>query len=354
MARRADTILAEDVASILATDLPWHALSGCTVAVTGAGGFLGGALVHALLGLNDRGRLERPLKVVAIGRDPERLRQRWSGRADAQARGWLALLCCDLAQPEGLVLRADHIVHAASQASPKFYRTDPLGTLAPNVIGTWALLRQAQAHGSRSFLYISSSEVYGQAARADALREGDLGIVDPTDVRSCYAESKRMGETMCLSWAHQHGLHVGIARPFHTYGPGLALDDGRVFADFVADVVHGRDIVMNSDGSARRAFCYVSDAVRGLLHILLRGERGGVYNVANPGAELSVLELASLLSTLVPGHHIGVRRAAPAGGHYMPSGIARLLPDVSRLQATGWQPTVGAAEGFTRMIESYL
>ena len=351
MTPRALAIQTEDVAAILAADLPWNQLSGCTVAVTGAGGFLGGTVVQALLGLNNSGRLAQPITVLALGRDGAKLRDRFGAQARLPT---LKLLTADLCNPAGLELRADHIIHAASQASPKYYRVDPVGTLAPNVIGTWHLLRQAKVHGTQRFLFISSSEVYGRVAHEGLLAETQLGLVDPTDVRSCYAESKRMGETMCLSWAHQHGLHVGIARPFHTYGPGLALDDGRVFADFVADVVNRRDIVMNSDGSARRAFCYASDAVRGLFHILLRGEAGGVYNVANPAADLSVFELATLLSTLIPSHRIGVRRVEPQAGAYMPSPFAKLLPDVSRLQSTGWQATVAPADGFRRMIESYL
>ena len=351
MTPRSLAIQTEDIAAILAADLPWDQLSGCTVAVTGAAGFLGGTVVQALLGLNNSGRLAQPITVLALGRDGAKLRDRFGAQARLPT---LKLLTADLCNPAGLELRADHIIHAASQASPKYYRVDPVGTLAPNVIGTWHLLQQAKVHGTQRFLFISSSEVYGRVAHEGQLAETQLGLVDPTDVRSCYAESKRMGETMCLSWAHQHGLHVGIARPFHTYGPGLALDDGRVFADFVADVVNKRDIVMNSDGSARRAFCYASDAVRGLFHILLRGDAGGVYNVANPAADLSVFELATLLSTLIPTHPIGVRRVEPQGGAYMPSPFAKLLPDVRRLQATGWQATVAPADGFRRMIESYL
>jgi len=351
MSSRAQVIQAEDIAAILAVDLPWEQLSGHTVAVTGATGFLGGLLVQALLGLNNSSRLAQPVTVLALGRDGAKLRDRFGTQARLST---LKLITADLSRPAGLELRADYIIHAASQASPKYYRVDPVGTLAPNVIGTWHLLQQARAHGAQRFLFISSSEVYGRVEGASHLAETQLGVVDPTDVRSCYAESKRMGETMCLSWAHQFGLHVGVARPFHTYGPGLALDDGRVFADFVADVVNRRNIVMNSDGSARRAFCYASDAVRGIFHILLLGEPGGIYNVANPAADLSVFELATLLSTLIPAYRIGVKCVEPQDGNYIPSPLARLLPDVRRLQATGWRATVPPAEGFLRMIESYL
>ena len=118
--------------------------------------------------------------------------------------------------------------------------------------------------------------------------------------RSCYAEGKRLGETMCASWWHQHRVAAMIARPFHTYGPGMRLDDGRVFADFVADVLARRPIRMASDGSARRAFCYVADAVAGFFAVLLMGEPGQAYNVGNERGETSIRDLAQLLVGMFP------------------------------------------------------
>ena len=107
-----------------------------------------------------------------------------------------------------------------------------------------------------SFLFLSSGEVYGAIDSVHIpTGEKEYGFIDPTDVRSCYGESKRMGETMCISYFHQFNIPSKIVRPFHTYGPGMQLDDGRVFADFVSDIVNGKDIVMKSDGSAIRAFC---------------------------------------------------------------------------------------------------
>ena len=116
------------------------------------------------------------------------------------------------------------------------------------------------------------------------------------NVRSCYAESKRMGEVMCVSWGQQYNIHTVIVRPFHTYGPGISFDDGRVFADFVADAVLGRDIVLRSDGLAQRSFCYISDATIGFLTVLLKGDRGEAYNIGNPEAEMSIRELADTIS----------------------------------------------------------
>ena len=140
-------------------------------------------------------------------------------------------------------------------------------------------------------------------------RETEYGYLDPATVRACYGESKRMGETLCVAYHAQYGVPAKIVRPFHTYGPGMDLSDGRVFADFVADLVARRDLVMKSDGRAQRAFCYLADATVGFFTVLLRGEAGAAYNVGNPDAEVSILELARTLANLFPERGVRVVEA---------------------------------------------
>jgi UDP-glucuronate decarboxylase len=307
------------------------------VLVTGAAGFLGGAVARELLARGDR--------VTALVRSESRARERLADIADR-----IAFFEWDLnriAVPE-MPAGITHVIHAASQASPRFYGTDPVGTALPNAVGTAALLEAATQAKVKGFLFVSSSEVYGAASSDQPLKESDLGPLDPAAQRACYAESKRMGETLCVAWASQHGLPTLIVRPFHTYGPGLTRDDGRVFADFAYAVAEGRPIVMTSDGSARRAFCYASDAVDGILTVLTKGQPATPYNLANPDAELSVKELAELLVSLYPGSEL-IQRPPPGG--YLPSPFNRLIPDISRLQGLGWQPRISAANGFRRFID---
>jgi UDP-glucuronate decarboxylase len=343
-------VWAEDVADIAQRDLPWREFSGAHVLVTGAAGFLGGYIVRTLLALHALGKVERPVRVEGWARDAVRARTRLAdiaGDPNFTLREW------DLARmavPEGRA--PDYVFHAASQASPRFFGTDPVGTLLPNTIGTAALLDWVHRESScRGFLFLSSSEVYGAVGGEAPLDESRHGAVDPASVRACYAESKRMGETMCVAWHHQHGIPAYIVRPFHTYGPGLQPDDGRVFADFVFNVVRGENIAMNSDGTARRAYCYASDAVAGFFTALLRGEPARPYNVGNPAGELSVRELADLLVGLFPERGLRVESRAPTAG-YLPSSYSRLAPEVSRLTELGWQAEVLPAAGFRRMIEA--
>lgn len=349
-------VVAEDLSRIAGAPLPWDALAGRTVVVSGAGGFLAAALVEALLGA--AAGPAPGLKIIGLVRDPAKAAARFS--PDAARRG-LALVAQDLARPlspAAAATAADFIVHAASHATPSRFGPDPVGTLLPNVEGTRGLLDLARERGTRGFLFVSTSEVYGRVPpAAQPIKESTVGgLLDPLHVRSCYAESKRMGETMCAAWTHQFGVPARVVRPFHVYGPGMPLRDGRVFSDFVADVVERRPLVMKSDGSAVRSYCYLADAVAGMLAALLRGAPGEAYNVGHPGAVASVGELADRLVALFPDRGLTVQRApapdAPTG--YLPSPIARSVPDVAKLSALGWAPVHGIEAGFRRTVEAFL
>lgn len=344
-------IIDDDLAQITQADLPWAALAGKTILVSGASGFLPAYMVETLLFLNERGAAP-PTQVIGLVRNRERAEARFAAYHD---RPDLRLLVQDVSEPVMLQEPVHFIIHAASQASPKYYGKDPIGTLLPNVLGTHHLLTLAAAHQVQGFLYFSSGEVYGQVApERIPIREQDYGWLDPTDVRSCYGESKRMGETMCVAWAQQQGVPAKIVRPFHTYGPGMRLDDGRVFADFVADIVQGRNIVLKSDGSAIRAFCYLADATLGFFTVLLRGAAGQAYNIGSP-EEISILDLARLLVASFPAKGLSVVRDAgvrPPG--YLQSPIARNCPDITKARGLGWAPITSVQAGFIRTVRSFL
>lgn len=344
-----NAIIQDDLAYIVAQDLPWNTLNGSTVIVSGASGCLPAYMVEVLAELNRRGA---SIRIIGLVRNLHKA----NARLGHLAKFGVELKSQDITEalPADLP-RADYIIHAASQASPRFYGTDPVGTLEANTIGTQHLLRHARASQSRSFLFLSSGEVYGQPVIESYLSENDYGYLDPMLVRSCYAESKRLGETMCVAWAHQYGVPARVVRPFHTYGPGMALDDGRVFADFVADVVEKRNISIKSDGMAKRPFCYVSDATAGFFTILLKGENAQAYNLANVRAEVSVRDLAQIIANLFPERGVKViYDAPPEGSYYLKSPVPRSCPSIEKLSRLGWAPTVGIAEGFQRTIRSFL
>lgn len=262
----------------------------------------------------------------------------------------------DVTAPIEIAEKIDFIIHAASQASPKYYKTDPVGTLSANVLGTINLIELARKNNVTSFLFFSSGEVYGEVKAEDIpIKEDTFGYLNCANVRACYGESKRMGENICVSYHEQYGVPAKIIRPFHTYGPGMALDDGRVFADFVANVVNKQDIVMMSDGSAIRPFCYLRDATLGFLTVLTKGESGQAYNVGNPNEEHSILELANIIVGLYPEFGLKVIKNKPiADANYMKSPILRNSPNIDKIRQLGWLPNVTVYEGFKRTIASFL
>ena len=187
------------------------------------------------------------------------------------------------------------------------------------------------------------------------IKETAYGYLDCTKVRACYGESKRMGENICVSYHAQYGVNSKIVRPFHTYGPGMALDDGRVFADLVANIVRKEDIVLKSDGSAIRPFCYLTDAVLGFLTILIKGENGQAYNMGNPDEEHSILELSNILIDMYKEYGLKIVMTNPdQGNSYLKSPISRNSPNIDKIKQLGWAPKVGVREGFRRTISSFL
>ena len=319
-----------------------------TVFISGANGMLPTYFVHLFMMMNLTRKSN--IRVLALVRNRERALLVFSKYLKDP---FFELLVQDVSTPIEIDQKVDLIIHAASQASPKFYGIDPVGTINANVLGTYNLLKLGYEKKVESFLLFSSGEVYGIPAKATNIKEDDYGYIDILNVRSCYAESKRLAETMCIAWFHQFGVPVKIARIFHSYGPGVQLDDGRVFADFIKNIVNSQNIVLNSSGSAERPFCYISDCIAALLFIMLKGEIGDAYNVANVTEYLSVKKLAELLVKLFPEKKLRVELNTPidhASG-YIRSKIEQACPNVDKIMELGWEPKISVSEGFRRTIE---
>ena len=342
-------IVREDLESILSAPLPWERLHGKTVLVTGANGFVPAYMVETLMFLNETAGAN--IQVIALVRNREKAMRRLGHLVN---RPDFTFVVQDVRDPYSGPEKLDFIIHAASQASPKFYGRDPVGTFETNVIGTRRMLKLASESGCESFLFFSSGEVYGATADPSIpVTETGYGYVDPLSIRSCYAEGKRAGETLCACWHAQYGVPAKVVRLSHTYGPGMELDDGRVFADFVADIVSRRDIVMKSDGSASRPFCYLADATVAFFAVLLLGTNGEAYNVGSDH-ETSILELAEMLCRLFPERGLQVvRQERKADGQYLVSTNSGGHSDLSKIKSLGWEPVTSLEDGFSRTVRSY-
>lgn len=344
-----NTIIKEDINQIISSIGDWSYFSGKTILVTGANGFIPSYIIYSLFALNDK-ILSNPMKILALVRNEKKAKNKFKSLIQ---RSDFELIISDVSDAK-FDEDMDIIIHAASQASPKYYGKDPVGTLKANTIGTYNMLEQAIKHNAKKFLFVSSGEVYGILdENIPTILEDYTGNVDITDVRSCYAESKRMGENMCVCFSHQYGIHTNMVRLSHTYGPGINLDDGRVFADFAKCAVKNENIVLNSDGSAKRGFLYITDMIIAMFKILLKAPSCEAYNISTE-TQTSILELAKIICELYPEKELKVEFKQNYDKNYMRSKTTSYELSNEKLKRLGWEQTITVNEGFKRMIDSYL
>jgi len=343
-------MLPEDFEQILKSNIDFNQFANKTIFITGANGFLPAYMVETLLLLNKTLLINKKCKVIALARNEKHALSRFK---DYLKEDDLEIIVQDVAEELNTNQKIDYIVHAASPASPKHYSADPIGVIMPNVIGTKNTLELAKRNSAQGYLYFSSSEIYGRFDKKQIIDEDTYGCIDPTELRNCYAQSKKMGENICISYAHQHNIPIRIVRPFHVYGPGMKLDDGRVFADFVKNIINNEDITLTSDGSAKRYFCYLSDATIYFFKVLLHGENKNAYNVANIKSKISIKDLAELLIKMYPEKKLKiVFKEKPK--NYLPSYIEEMTISTQKLEdLCGSVEQTSIAEGFRKTIGSY-
>lgn len=339
-------VISSDLDEIIGRDLPWGELENATVLVTGASGMLPSYAVRVLLRLNDqRGA---GITVHGLVRNEKKAR---TALADILGRDDFHLIVQDVAEPLTLEGPVDLIIHGASAARPSLHSSDPIGTMRANLLGTFNLLDLAVRKGS-VFSLMSSSEVYGaQPEGVELISEDSYGGFDILNPRACYSEGKRAAETLCATYSAQHGITCRIARFGHIYGPGMALDDGRVQAEFTAKVLAGEDIVLNSDGSSQRTYTYVGDAIAGLFYTLLVGE-DIVHNVSDAAGLVSIRELAEAFTRVSPELGLSVHTEVSGDtGRY--AAVRALGLSSERLTGLGWRPLVDLPTGLARTVESH-
>ena len=335
-------------------------LAGKNVLMTGGAGFLGYYMVQALLHWNQGVGDNEKIHVTVMDNFMRGVPQWMSGRTGE----YCELLKHDITHPLPEKMKNfSYIVHAASIASPIYYRRFPIETLDANVNGLRILLdysrRQQEARRPiDGFLFFSSSEVYGNPApEFIPTPETYHGYVSFTGPRACYDESKRFGETLCVNFARQYGLPISMARPFNNYGPGLKITDKRVVPDFANDILQGRDIVMFSDGAPSRTFCYVADAVVGYFKTLVKGAPAEAYNIGTESPEITIFEIASKMTAIARSlftYSGGVVRRQSKDPDYLVDNPDRRCPNIEKARTyLGYNPSVDLEEGLKRTLLWY-
>lgn len=246
---------------------------------------------------------------------------------------------------------SDYIFHMASIASPIFYRKYPIETLDANIWGLRRLLDFYCEKPIKGLAFFSSSEIYGDPTPENIpTPETYHGNVDCQGPRACYDEAKRFGETMCYLFHEKYAIPITIIRPFNNYGPGMRLNDARVPADFANAIRQNRDLIMFSDGSPTRTFCYISDAITGYLKALLYAKKGfETFNIGMDKPEISIRRLAELYAEA--GREIfsytgQVKFAVSEDKDYLKNNPNRRCPVIDKARKLlDYQPQVPVEEG---------
>ena len=267
-------------------------LAGKSLMITGAAGLVCSAIVDIIFRYNDTH--DEKIQVLAAGRWPEEMSARFGDQVNRED---FTFVVYDASKTDNVIdVHADYIIHGASNASPNMIVKEPVETMMSNFLGMKYLLDYAKEQGTKRILYISSSEVYGEKEGTEPYKEGQYGYIDLLKSRNSYSVGKRAAETLCASYADEYGMESVIVRPGHIYGPTASPYDKRVASAWSYAVAKGEDIVMKSDGSQIRSYCYCLDCASAMLKVLLCGENCHAYNISNPDSIISIKDMAEILS----------------------------------------------------------
>lgn len=321
-------------------------LEGKTVLISGGAGFIGSYVVATIYLLN-KFVLKNKCKVISL--DSYITGSKKNFIVDIKDKEF-RFLHYDVRLPLNINEKIDYIIHAAGLASPFYYKKYPLETIESAIFGAKNLLELARIYKVKSFLFFSSSEIYGDPdSHHVPTPETYAGHVSSIGPRACYDESKRLTETLCIVYNQIYQVPIKIVRPFNVYGPGMRHIDYRVIPTFIYNGLRGRNLPVHDKGIQTRTFCYITDAISAIFKVLLSGKDGEVYNIGNDNPEVSMFELGSIIATLL-GNGVKPRRKSYPSSY--PAGEPqRRCPDLTKIKnELGYLPKVSFEEGLNKTI----
>jgi dTDP-glucose 4,6-dehydratase/UDP-glucuronate decarboxylase len=359
MVKTSEDLVLQDLIYICASlEDELRTMAGKRLLITGGAGFLGYYFVKTILHANSYRNIKDRVE-IHVHDNFMRGVPRWLSTLTGDTH--FSVTKRDVTEPlpkDGPDF--EFIVHAATVASPTYYRKHPIETMDANVYGIRNLLDYARDMEGKvqGLLFFSSSEIYGDPpSEFIPTPETYRGLVSCTGPRACYDESKRYGETLCVSFAQQYGVPVTIARPFNNYGPGLKITDRRALPDFARNVLNGQDIELLSDGGPTRTFCYVADAIIGYYKILIRGRPAEAYNIGMDAPEISINDLAHHvkdLSAELFGYTGNVRYRQSSDRAYLTDNPQRRCPSIDKARRElEYEPKISLNNGLRSSLLWY-
>lgn len=340
-------VIREDINSILESRQDLERFRNSTFLISGANSFMMSYLIFLLLECNRRKNMG--IKIAALCRSKERAKERF---LEYWGDAGLSVILQDICRETAYDGEIDYCIHAASPAGIASRQEYPAETFLVNLQGCKNLLDLCLPKKLKKFMLLSSVDVYGTGLKSDRLKETDTGLLDWNYQRCAYASGKRAAESLCSLYYAQYQTPCVIARPFQVYGPGMSLIDGRLHGDFIRQLLESGKIVLKSDGTARRSFLYLADAVNAMLDLLLYGVNGEIYNICDEAGECSVQELAELYAARADGkiEFIYEKRNTPEVKEALPV----VLGDSKKLRGLGWRRETSLTEGIDRTWRHYV
>lgn len=328
-------------------ELPWERLDGKAILVTGGSGLIGSTIIDAIIYRNEK--RHSGIDVWVLSRNEKVVNERFGKYFE---KSYFHYLCQDVCEKINIPSEIEYIVHGAGKGDPNSFASDPVGVMNANYMGMYQVLELAREQRTNKVVYISSGEVYGDQSQErrliEGVKEADYGYVNLLDPRACYASSKRAAETLCAAYRMQYGVNVSIARPCHTYGAAMLDSDNRVVGEFLRKAKRKESIVLKSQGLQERNYCYVSDTVTALLIILLKGESGKAYNIADRHSVIRIRDMAELLA-----EQTGTEVIFEKATEFEKKGygiIERAVLDPSALEKLGWSAEYHLKKGLNHVL----
>ena len=343
-----DKYLQEDLEILANSNVPFKQMENSSILITGATGLVGMHLVMALMCCN---RINNTgIKIYALARNEQKAQSIYK---NLLSRKELNIIIGDITEEICINDKIDYIIHCASVTKSEIMVKKPVMTIKTSIEGTDNVLSFAVKKSVKSFVYVSSMEMYGSfETSAFNVTESQIGNINPLNLRSNYPESKRMCENMCIAYLSEYGVPVKIARMAQTFGAGILPGENRIFAQFAKSVIENRDIVLHTYGKSEGNYCYIRDAISAILIILLKGKNGEAYNVSNEESHTTIADMALLVAREIADNKIKVVFDIPETNVYGYASDTKMKLNSNKLKKLGWKPQVGLKESYIRLVGS--
>ena len=326
-------------------------LDESTILVTGATGLIGSTIIKSILYYNNT--YLKNIKVIALARNENKIAKIFKDYLDD--RNFSFIINDVTNKLEFDEKRVDYVIHCATSTSSLEYVKKPVELIDTIVNGTLNLLEFSHINSIKSFVYLSSMEVYGSIFDNDSrITEKDSGYINTMSVRSSYPEGKRLAECLCASYVSEYGLNVKVARLAQVFGAGVSKSDNRVFMQLAKCVIDKTDFVMKSDGSSWGNYCYITDAIKALIMLLTKGESGEAYNIVNEKNSMTIKNMAELVCRELANNEFRIIYDIPKTElecGYAPKTVMKLSS--KKMNELGWEANVELVDMYKRMI-NYL